>query len=200
MNKQFIKIAAKVTLTFCLLCFLPAHAGWQPYDWLVTIETEGISGQFEYAGSTLKPVVLARISYARADGSDNTNYQTLWYCNGKPFGLERAGSLNVNPGQGVAMQIIHKTNPPTSGDYAAAANSILRIYLDIRVNQSMPCAIIVPDQSFDQIITDLTKQHFALLNSQLETPYQTGATLFLQDSSNQRNQTLYQLSDTSPNQ
>ena len=190
MSKQIFNLAMRVMLALCLLCFLPARAGFQPYNWLVSVETEEIPGQFQYAGSILQPVVLARISFAKADGSEDTPYETLWLCGGKLFGLERYNALGVDRGQSISIKVTHKTKIPSANDYRAAAKSIVRVFLDVRTHNSMLQSVIVPDLSFTQILNELGNEHFSAFNVPILTPYQLAAAMFMQDESDQHTQTI----------
>jgi hypothetical protein len=190
MNKPLFKAVSRIVLALCLLCLSSARADWQPYSWLVTIETEEFPSQFQYQGSILRPLVLARVSYARADGSDSTPYETLWFCDGKPFGLDRTNQLNIDQGEGVAIKVIHKTVVPSAAEYRAAAKSILRLFLDVRINSCMVQSVVLPDNSFLAILNELQNDHFAVFNVPLERPYQIAALMFVQDESDQQTRTV----------
>jgi hypothetical protein len=190
MNKKLLQLTSSVVFALGLICFLPAQAGFQPYNWVVTIDTEEIPGQFQYAGSTLRPLVLARVSYARTDGSDAEPYENLWFCDGKPFGLERFNNLNVGKGQGVALRITHKSIVPQPWENKAAAKSIVRLLLDVRINNSMLQTVILPDDSFIGILAELQNDHFSSFSIPLERPYQLSALMYVTDESKNQNRTL----------
>lgn len=189
MNKFCQKLIAIVTMFFCS-SFGPVCAGWQPYEWLVTIQTEELPYQLNYAGSQLTPVVEVQISYARADGSQDTKYETLWFCRGKALGLEREQLLDVGPGQSVAIRVIHKTKIPKSYDFKAAANSILRLFLDVRASCNMLQTVIVPKDSFSPITDELSNEHFSVFYAPLDIPYQIACPLFIQDEDDKQTQTM----------
>jgi hypothetical protein len=179
-----------LVLLWCCICLVPAQATWRPYEWLVTIETEPVPGQFKYKGSTIAPVVETHISYAKADGSESTKYETLWYGNGRAYGLERSHNLDIDSGRGVGIRVIHKTQNPTEDEYTAAANSIVRLLLDLRNNRDSIAMIIVPDGSFSGICGQLFTEHFVPFRAPLEVPYQIAGALFIQDESDKHTQTL----------
>jgi hypothetical protein len=173
------------------MCFQGSQAGWRPYQWLVTIETEAIANQFRYKDSKLAPLVKARISYARADGSDTANYEKLWFCSGRAYGLERLGPLNIDPGQGVAIRVVHQSTNPTEYDCQAAANSVIRMLLDLRINRDSLQLVVVPDESFAGITEQLFAEHFEVFRPPLLAPSQIAGALYIQDESNRHTETLH---------
>jgi hypothetical protein len=190
MNRQLMQLVYSFVLAVGLLCFLPARADYEAYNWLVTVETEQIPGQFQYAGSTLQPLVLARVSYTRDDGSEYTPYENLWFCNGKPYGLERFNPLNVGRGESAAIRVTSKSVVPTEWEYKAAAKSIVRVFLDIRVNSSVVQSVILPDESFLPIVNEMENDHFSVFNIPVDVPYQLAALMWVTDVSKMQTRTM----------
>ncbi|HEY9785477.1 MAG TPA: hypothetical protein V6D17_08760 [Candidatus Obscuribacterales bacterium] len=58
-------------------------------------------------------------------------------------------------GSGVCIQISHKNDRPESGEVKAAANMILRLWVDAQVNNLPIVLVKVPSQSFNSIISEL---------------------------------------------
>jgi len=170
--------------------FLPARAGWTPYDWLITIELTENPNQLDYKDSSLSPVTEARISYATADGSNSTDYETIWFGNGKAYGIEREEDFSIGDGQGVAIKIVHDGSLPTNADLHAAANAIIRMYLDVHASRNNFQFVIVPDDSFSGIISALGDEHFQVFTPRLEVPYQVSALILIQDESGKQKQTV----------
>jgi hypothetical protein len=126
-----------------------------------------------------------------ADGSsDNYQYETLWFSKGRAYGLERLGILNIGQGQSVAIKVVHKTKIPDESDFKAAANAILRIFLDVRISRNSLQSVVVPNDSFSPIIAALTEEHFAKFFAPIETPYQIAGALFMQDESYKQTATM----------
>lgn len=190
MTSKLKKLTAVAIFTMYCLCFLPARADFYPYDWLITIETEEIANQFKYKDSKLTPVVKASVSYARSDGSDYACYETIWFCKGRAFGLERLAPLNIEQGQSVGVKVIHKTPNPTEYDCCSAALATLRLLLDVRINHSCLQSVTVPDNSYSSICSWLFTEHYQAFFAPLETPYQIAGGLFLQDESKRHHQLL----------
>ncbi len=163
----------------------PARAVWQPYEYLVTIETKELPEQLRYAGCTIRPLIKAYIKRAQADGSDESNYETLWFCKGKLFGLERIAPLNVPKGSSIGIKVVHLTKTPGDQEFECAAESILCIYVDGRLNNDAIPTVTVPDESFAPIVSALGEEHFQVVSAPLEVPVQISAGIFLRDESGQ---------------
>jgi hypothetical protein len=127
----------------------------------VTIETEEPANQPKYAGLALNPMVKTQVTYARSDESDRIKYETLWFCHGKTMGLERCARLSIPPRAAVAINIVHKGVPTEPFEFDATAQSILRVYADIRlISKSSLERVVVADALFPSIIKALSKEHF----------------------------------------
>jgi len=166
----------------------PCRAGFQPYDWLVTIDVKAFPDQLRYTGSTLNPLVKAYISYAKYDGSNENKYETLWFCRGKAYGLERVAPLSIDRGAGVGIRVNFKSSTPGTYEFKAAAQSILRTYLDLRLNRDAVQTAIIPDDNFSDVITAMGDEHFQIAQFQLEVPVQLASSLFVQDVSDKHTQ------------
>ncbi|PWT95530.1 MAG: hypothetical protein C5B53_11235 [Candidatus Melainabacteria bacterium] len=191
MGHQLRKLAIAVSLSWLsLICFPAIAADWHPYDWLLTVETEEIPNQFKYAGSRLTPLVEAHISFAKADNSYQGNYETIYYCKGRAFGLNRFGLLDVGPGQSVAVRVVHKTKNPTTYDYKAAANAVIRMLLDVRTSHNALQSVTIPDDSYSSVTAEMAGERFEPFFAPLETPYQIAGALFVQDESHKHSQLM----------
>jgi hypothetical protein len=195
MNKRVARMAPLSLVLAILLSLCPGKA-FVPYAWLVKIETDDMPSFFKYSGSKLSPLVESRISYGKIDPQDPSNfeatkYESLWYCNGKAFGLDRYTRLGIEPGLGVGMQISYKNVNPKEADYRAAANSILRMLVDLRVNNCMLTTVTVPDESWGTIIDALAQEHYIPLVVRVEVPYMAPGAFFIKDESGNRKQTLW---------
>jgi hypothetical protein len=183
MSNQLKRLAIAVSLCWGGLFCPPTFAQWHPYDWLITVETEEIPYQLNYAGSKLTPLVEAHISYAKADESNRTEYETISFCKGRAFGLKRLSLMNIGPGESVAVKVVHKTKNPTNYDYIAAANSIVRMLLDVRVSHNALQSVTVPDESYIPVTAQMSLERFEPFFAPLETPYQIAGAIFIQDES-----------------
>lgn len=124
----------------------------KPYDWVFQIETRRLERQFEYANSKLNPIEkLEVVWYPTKDENKKTNYQYMYYHDGKPYGLEKLNKLDIDEGDGVAIEVKHKDNSPTEAEKKAAANAIFRLALDSYLHKNPLVAVKVPVDSFNSI-------------------------------------------------
>jgi hypothetical protein len=162
----------------------PAHSTSkdQPYDWTVDIKTQQLQRQFDYPGTKLTPVVKTELQYYPMDAQSNkTKYEHIWYCKGKALGLERLHKFQITEGDGIAIKISHKTDDPTSGEYKAAANAILRILIDAYLNKNALVTVKIPPNSFSPISNELrSNPHIDTSGGGSETPVSSGVPIFLQ--------------------
>ncbi len=154
-------ISTLAILASCLFS-APTQAEEKPlYDWTVQIETKRLERQFEYEGSHLRLVERLDVDYYYQDQAKaKTIYESAWYHNGKPLGLERFNYFNVPPGQGVCIKVVHKTENPTAEEQQAAANMIVRVWMEAYLNRSGVVMVKVPQRSFSQIINYLHGQGY----------------------------------------
>jgi hypothetical protein len=177
-------------LLILLLSFQPAQAN-PAYNWLITIETEFLNKHFDFDGTALKSLVETSISTAATNGAGTAyGYEDMWYCNGKPYGLERYGALSITPGDGVAIEVVHSTNQPALAEIKAAADAILRMLVDARLNHNIVHVVIVPANSFQSILAELQNHNFIPTTHQLDRPYSASVSIFLIDTLDQQKQNL----------
>ncbi len=137
---------------------IPTYADQGPlYDWTVSIRTQHLERQFKYAGSKISDKVdrLDADIYDRDNEKNARPYESLWYFEGKPLGLELFNRFFVERAHGVCIRITHKTATPAESELRAAANAILRVWVDAQINQSASFIVKVPSNSFYTIISYL---------------------------------------------
>lgn len=135
------------------------------YDWTVVVQTRQLERQFKYKRSSMEDQIYRLdVDYFRGDDETkepSTAYETMWYHNDSPLGLERFNAFGVTQGQSVCIRIKHKTNAPTDREVQAAGNIIMRLWLEARLNQSGVTIIKVPEQSFAGIIEYLHSKGYS---------------------------------------
>lgn len=151
------------------------------YDWTVNVETEQLERYFEYRNSNLRPFDRTTVQYYPGDNETMSRaYEKLWFHDGKPLGLERAQPFGVTRGENICLKVKHHSGKPTPGEMKAAANTILRIWLDAYVNKNQLVVVKVPNgQSLHGIADELlAKQNFQLMpDSNAEKPVNSTMTL-----------------------
>jgi hypothetical protein len=151
-----ILFLASITTSINLVVPQAAAASGQQvdltYHWMFQLETKELPKQFEYQGSTLKPVDKVEATYSPAKNeADKKVYEYLWYHDGKPLGLERSKKFDLPQGDGIAIRVRHNTDPSTTGEKKAVANAILRIALDAYLNKNSTSLVKLPLGSFNEI-------------------------------------------------
>jgi hypothetical protein len=130
------------------------------YDYTICLTTQHLERQFKFKGSQLEDKIdrLDADVYVKDDEENASPYKSMWYAQGKPLGLEMFNQLAVEKGHGVCLRVKHKTAQPSQAEVKAAANAILRMWVDARLNQSAVIVVKVPGDSFYSIIDDLRNQ------------------------------------------
>jgi hypothetical protein len=139
--------------------------------WTVNVKTEELPGQFVYRGSTLSPVAKVRVTYSKDGNSkEPKQYENLWYHNGKPIGLERLGTLEVNPGDLLSMEVTHKKHS-TEQECKAAANTVMKFAIQAFHNGNPLNTIRVPSESFAPICNELVAHNCFEMTQEADQSY-----------------------------
>ena len=154
---KILRLLVLPAIASSLLSFVPQHATAEdqvdlPYDWVVQIETTELKRQFDYKGSTLNPIEkLEVLWYPTKDKEKKTKYQMMYYHDGRPFGMEKLHKMDIDQGDGVAIEIKHKENNATEAEKKDAANAAFRLALDLYLNKNPLAAVKVPADSFESV-------------------------------------------------
>lgn len=188
-NRQSIRLAqivGAVGVFFLMLFGLTASAGHAQehklYDWTVCITTQHLERQFKFKESRFENKVDrldADIYYLDHENEANP-YESLWYCDGKPLGLELFNRFSVEKGHGICIRVKHKNGDPEESEMKAAANAILRVWVDARLNQSASFVVKVPASSFYQIVDELRMQGMTRLQNPTDITVNDPLTLLVQ--------------------
>lgn len=163
---KYLKIGVFPAIVYLLLAFMPQQAIADnkvdlPYDWVIQVETTELKRQFDYQGSGLKPIEkLEVVWYPTKDQNKKTKYELLYYHDGRPFGMEKLHKMEIDQGDGVAIEIKHKDNNATESEKKDAGNAIFRLALDAYLNRNPLAAVKVPIDSFDTVSDKLKNLGF----------------------------------------
>lgn len=164
------------------------------YDYTICVTTQHLERQFKFKGSQFEDKVdrLDADVYDKDNADNAAPYKSLWYADGKPMGLEMFNKLAVEKGHGVCLRIKHKTATPSQAEMSEAANAILRLWVDARLNQSAVVVVKVPGDSFYSIVDDLRTQGMEVApENQLGADGDDAMTLLIEsDSVGQKHQRL----------
>jgi hypothetical protein len=157
--------ALVIGLLSCLVCQLPCiglPGLGRSHDYIVVIETEPEPAMFEFPGSRIGPIVRANISYYQPhrDDLDPIQYEKLYYHDWQPVGCRRLRKLDFPYGGNICIEVRHKRGFATPAELGAAADAILRLFIDIFAEQKSASAIIVPDDSLDGICEQMNRWKF----------------------------------------
>lgn len=191
MKSRLRNLVAISTIALFHLGTTAARADWRPYEWLITVETEDVSKPDGDKDSALNPIVKAQVAYCKLNKQDWTKYENVWFCKGKTFGIERQTTLDIGRGTSAAIKISHKDQIPSESDFKAAAKSILKILLDVRLSGNTLQTVIVPDDSFNAIADELHNEHFERMILPYGAPCHLTAGLYLQNESVSRSELMY---------
>lgn len=189
MAKRKHKTSLAVLLALGSICLLPARADVKLYDYEIMVEVVE-TNELRYKDSPLAPVTEARISYAAADGSDDTNYETIAFGNGKAYGLVRDGDFVIGEGQGVVVRVKHDAQYPSQADFDSAANAIVRMFLEVHLSRNIFQYVVVPDDSYSGIVQAMGNEHFQVFTSRPDIPYKITASILLSNESGTQSTTV----------
>ncbi|HEY9786687.1 MAG TPA: hypothetical protein V6D17_14895, partial [Candidatus Obscuribacterales bacterium] len=132
------------------------------YDWIIQVQTEPLANFLDFPGSRLRPMVKAKVTYRKADATSAQPiaYEDLFYHYWNALGMRRYRSLALGTGDQVAIRVSHKNNRASNAETSAAANAILRVFVDAYLKGNSVANIIVPAESMPQIIDELSKARF----------------------------------------
>jgi hypothetical protein len=137
----------------------------QRYDWVITADTTTMKKFLQYPGSGLYQVSKVKVSYrltarfARERVSyDPVAYEELWYHDCRPIGCRKTHQLGVESGQQGIIYFPPKGD--ISNNHCAVANTIVRLILDTGLKSAMLSGVIVPEEIFEQVQSDLGQFNF----------------------------------------
>lgn len=177
---------------FLLLPRVLAEGLDRTYDWIITIETEKLKGFLDQKKSTLKPIIKATISYKPGTGGAPTKFEELFYRNWIALGMRRYKPLSLGNSDQVAIVVTHKHSQSTPEETNAAANAIVRLFVDAYLKGNAVTNVIVPDASLGQIVQNLKQANFYPGND--DTPDQpnfSSLVLHLESTSGANKQTMF---------
>jgi len=162
-NKSKLFTALRAVIIILALSFFPSARSEglaRTYDWIISIETEKLSGFLDQKNSTLKPIVKATVSFKPASGGATTKFEELFYRNWIALGMRRYKPLSLGISDQVAIVVTHKQGQATQEETSAAANAILRVFVDAYLKGNAVTNVIVPESSLSAIVQNLKQANF----------------------------------------
>ncbi len=135
------------------------------YDWIINVKVNA-TNYLSYPASTLKPLTQLQISYRLnprfiADiptAGQYINYEELWYHSTQVVGSRRFHDLSLPNSYQGAIRIVPSAS--ASVNDGAVAGGIVRLLLDIALQNCKLSCTYVPASIFDLVVEDLARFHF----------------------------------------
>lgn len=132
------------------------------YDWTIDLETEPVKGRLEFPGSKFTELVRIKVFYhkgAKVDATKRTHYEDLWYHESQLVGCRRDHSFGLKSGEHLVIRVKHKEGN-SSEEARAASDGIIRLVIDAYANGNMTSAVVVPADSFGEVVQGLGRLKF----------------------------------------
>lgn len=168
------QVNSVVLVLISLAALVPAVAFAQAagiqhkFDWTIQVETEKLDNYLQFTGSSLNPVIMARVSYAQGSLNDNNaiQYEQFFFRGDDVIGCRKQHTLDLGSGgQTVLFVLKHKAgaaSDPSEG--AAGIDAVVRLMLEARLKKLIPMSVIVPQDSFASAEDGLKRLKFYALS------------------------------------
>lgn len=169
-NKIISTLLLGMSFVNCLPCFSFSNLD-ATSKWIVKIETKEINNQFNYAGSGLRNLIKAKVSYYRPNESSKAcTFEDFWLRDdGKPIGLKRHRELSIPANDDVAIRLSFASNSD-GNEQEAAADVVLRLLLELYKNGNIVTRIIVPSGTMQQVASGIERHNFSSTRPQTTSP------------------------------
>lgn len=132
-------------------------------DWLITLNTTTMDHMLNYPGSLIHPITQVRVTYFTFDGRKQTwskgkIYQDLWFSNGRPVGCRRYTRLPFQNGSYGAIYVARTRD--CVNQTRALDGTIVRLFLDLALNNSVISSVVLPLEICDNAASDLGSFNF----------------------------------------
>lgn len=144
----------------------------QRSDWVIFVRSTTLPNYLSYPGSQLCPMTQVRITYWKdlgASTSGTNRYEDLWYHSGLPVGCRRYNLLKMTPHNLGTIFVQPSADAQTAT--RALANAIIRLSVDLNLQQLDPTAVIVPEQIYLQLAGEFG--HFGFHQRSVQSGPQT---------------------------
>jgi hypothetical protein len=139
----------------------------QQCDWAMYLDVQDIQHFLNYEKSTLHPLSRVRVSYRSFPRSgtpaerqsDSKTYEEFWYYHRNPLGAKRYLEPNIRDS---SLGVIVLGPAGTRADHCAAlTNALLRLMIDLQFRQACTSIVLVNEENYDQIVSNLNYYHFS---------------------------------------
>lgn len=142
----------------------------EQFDWVLYVDSSSIPNYLNYPTSQLGALDKYAVTFIKT-GSDfilrggqlpkcNSNpYEEFWYHHSRPIGQRRSRRAQMQANEQGAL-ILRIKQGDKGSNTAAAANCLVRLFLEARLQESIVAAVIVPEFCFEQVSSDLGQLNF----------------------------------------
>ncbi len=137
----------------------------QQYDWAMYMDVHNLKSYLTYPTARLNPLTNLRVIYrplARGIRAANAKkarvYEEFWYHEGMPVGLRRNHQLEIASNK---FGIIYVQPRDGENNHTPAiANALVRIMVDLWLNNIVAGYVVVPYSQYDQMASELGRYGF----------------------------------------
>jgi hypothetical protein len=163
------------------LCTTSVNAGTA--DWTVTISTSVVDRCLDYPDSKLQPLIRSSVHFqqellepskeekemekrgAEADiAIPQTLYENQYSSHFRTIGMHRFKQLMIKPGTPGMIKVTTSNSRLRQEEANAAANTTLRLILDLYLNKMSLRSVLVPRDVFDLYVQELQRYGFRTAN------------------------------------
>lgn len=179
MARQAFSLVLFALLTLAFVWAHPRAAYAGTADWTVTINTSVVNRCLEYPNSKLKPLIRSAIHFQQEllEPSEEdkemlklgaepdiaippTLYENHYSSHFRAVGLRRFKQLMLKPATPGKIRITVSDSPLRQEEVNAAANTTLRLILDLYLNKMFLRSVVVPRDIFDTYVQELQRYGF----------------------------------------
>ncbi|HEY9785485.1 MAG TPA: hypothetical protein V6D17_08800 [Candidatus Obscuribacterales bacterium] len=167
-SKSLVVGLALLSMTFaaavpCRAQDAPGEGILDSFNRIINIQTESLPNYLNFEGSKVAPLVLAQVDVQRVSkkGSETKPYEHLWYKGAEPVGCRKHAELDIFPDDNVAFRVKHKSASGSDAEIKAAADAVMRVFIDASIRSNSPSAIVVPKASLNRFVQSLGKFGFS---------------------------------------
>lgn len=152
-------------------------------DWVVTIRTSTLDKCLDYPGSKLKPVIKASVYFEQGlselsaeekelqklgaipdEEITSTKFEDIFFSHMHPLGLKRYLPLRLKEGTPGIIKIVPSNSLSRHEEANAAANTTVRLFLNLYLHKAALRSISVPRDLYDPYVSELQRYGFRFEN------------------------------------
>lgn len=161
-------------VTLALLAVLAPAATARKGDWKVNIDTRVVDPCLSFPTSDLHPVIKASVRFLQRGPKklnlQPTTYEDLYYSHCRVIGLRRHSNLEIKAGSQGDIFVGNASSDFRSEEACAAANAVVRLFLDLYRRKAPLASVVVPRDFFDTVVSELQRYGFRPSSGVVDQP------------------------------